>query len=218
MITKKMFLTVLIVILVSVLHCNGDVCSCTCCTGNFCTPTFQGTVAVSSCASASCRSICQSKYPTQCTDVSNFTIHQCESDSFPTPDWSGIFDVARQCDATACCCPVGQVVFWRVSQTTMRIQLLLIGPGCNGSTYFDTTTPVPLEFAVQGQFFGQLVQVKLSQNSRTIQLNNPGSPTCSEIGTRHEPEPEPEPVSLGTIHLASVFLLICLTSFRQLIL
>jgi len=41
---------------------NGDVCSCNCCRGNSCNPTFQGRFTVASCGTADCLGQCRTKY------------------------------------------------------------------------------------------------------------------------------------------------------------
>ena len=41
---------------------NGALCTCTCCSGNSCTPTLQGSFSVGSCAGDSCFTECRSRY------------------------------------------------------------------------------------------------------------------------------------------------------------
>ena len=214
MTTKTMLLTALIVALMGVSYCSEHICSCTCCTGNSCTPTLQGAIAVPSCAGLSCKSVCQDRYPTQCSDSSNSTVYQCKSGDSPLPDWVGIFDTTRRCDATTCCCPIGQIVLWGVTPTTLRILMLIAGQSCNGSTSVDQTVTIPSSFLVEISFHGRLIQASLSQDSYTIQLNDRAFPSCNEIIVRHEPRP----ISQGTINLVSLFLLTSVVSLRQFIL
>ncbi|CAF0859334.1 unnamed protein product [Adineta steineri] len=42
---------------------KGDTCQCTCCLGNGCTATIQGSFPVNSCFSTNCVDQCRMKYP-----------------------------------------------------------------------------------------------------------------------------------------------------------
>lgn len=215
MLNKTIFWTILLIIFVKVLDCNGDVCTCQCCTGKSCKPAFQGSVIVPECTSASCRSICRSRYPQRCVDNSNSTFHQCTiNHGLPTPDWTGVFDIKGSCDTQACCCPEGQAAVWRISTTQLRVQLIVVGSACNGSTSFDHVLLVPISFGLQVSFFGQIIEFQLSQDSNTIQLINPTTPVCNANANRHEPPP----ISSAVIQSASMFLLFFLISLKKLIL
>jgi hypothetical protein len=73
----------------------------------------------------------------------------------------------------------------------------------------DELIAMPTGFDTQILFLGEPIMVTLSQDSRTILMNNPAAPLCSETAIRNEA------LSLGTINLASVFMLSSLMSFRQ---
>lgn len=211
---RQYFVSFLFLISVSILHCNADVCSCRCCTDKFCKTEFQDSVVAPQCTSASCKSMCQSRNPKLCVDNSNSTFHQCIVSYKSTPDWSGIFDIKRLCDERDCCCPVGQMSLWSISGNKLRVQMVVVGPACNGSAFYEQTMILPMSFSLQMLFFGQLVEIQLSEDSRFIRILNPTISSCSESASRHDVQP----ISLGTIQSASLFLLIFLTSLRKFIL
>ena len=210
MLAKTMLLPILIVVFFSVSHCNGDTCSCTCCTGNFCTPTFQGTVPVSSCGSSSCKSVCQSNYPSQCTDGPGRTSYECRGGSSTSPNWAGVFRMTNRCDTRTCCCPVGQMTLSKVGGNALRIQCQFSGQCPPGTSSVDDTVSMPTGYSAQIAFMDDAILVTLSQDSRTIQLTNVLYPSCSETATRSGA------LSATTINLAFLFVSSGLMSLRQL--
>ena len=218
MLTKTMFQTVCIIVLFSILHCNADTCSCTCCAGNLCTPTLQGTIPVPSCASSSCESLCQNAYPSQCTDGPGRAFYECRGGSLSTPVWPGVYSMANRCDTTTCCCPVGDMTLTGVGSNQMRVQCQFSGQCPAGSSSIDYVTDLPSGYSTQVVFMHNIILVSLSQDSRTIQLTNPQAPSCSEMATKNgalSTTTRSGTSSTTTINL--VFLLISsgLMSFRQ---
>ena len=204
------FLIIIIVILFTISYCAGDTCICICCAGNFCTPTLQGNITVASCASSSCESLCQAKYPSQCTNGPGSANYQCRSGGGPIPNWIGVFTMTNRCDTRTCCCPVGQLTLSRVNAYILRVQCQFTGQGCpSGSFSIDDTIEMPVSFNTEITFLDNNIPVSLSDDSRTIFFTNSHFPQCSEIATRGAPS------STATINLASVFLLIGLMSFAQ---
>ncbi|UJR12490.1 hypothetical protein I4U23_016665 [Adineta vaga] len=188
--TQTMLIVVFIGILASISYCSGDTCYCRCCAGNFCTPTLQGTISIPSCGS-SCKSQCQSKYPTQCTSGSGSANYQCVSGggggSSETPNWIGTFFVQNRCDKFSCCCPAREIILSSVNTNKLLIQSQFTCP--DATFLLNETIPIPSSFSTILFFFGDPIEITLSQDSRTIQLNNAASSECSEIATRNEPKP-----------------------------
>jgi hypothetical protein len=100
-----------------------------------------------------------------------------------------------------------------VGAGALRIQCPLSGQCPSGSSYLDDTIEIPTGFNVEIESMGNPMLVTLSQDSRTIQINNLLFPSCSETATRNGAS-----LSTGTLNLAFVFLLSGLMAFKQLIL
>jgi hypothetical protein len=206
---QTLFMVILIMVLASISHCNGDTCYCRCCNGNFCTPTLQGTVGVSSCGSSPCKEACESQYPTPCKHVSGSANYQCTSVNLPTPNWVGVFEIENKCDTSTCCCAVGEVIVSRVSTNALHVRCQFAGQCPSGGSFLDETIAMPVGFTAQILFLNNPILVTLSQNSRTIQFTNPLYPSCGGTATRNGA------MSTGTINLALVSLLVGLTSIKQ---
>jgi hypothetical protein len=127
-----MLMLVFTMILLSIFHCNGDTCYCTCC---ICT--------VSSCASSSCERICQTNYPAQCRNGTGDATNQCRSSGSSTPNWVGDFIMAGRCNLTSCCCPTEQATLTRTTWNYLRIQSVFAGQCRGGISYFDQIVPNP---------------------------------------------------------------------------
>jgi hypothetical protein len=180
---QTIFTIIVIVTLASIPPCYGDMCTCTCCAGNNCRPTLQGSISVSSCASASCESECQAAYPLKCTSGVGSSSYLCRSDNVQTPNWVGVFNMARRCDTTTCCCPSGPLTLSNFNNE-LRIQCQFVGQ-CPSSAYLDDTIPMPSTFNTQLLFLGSRILITLSQDSGTIQITNPSAPSCSETARRN---------------------------------
>ncbi|CAF0775869.1 unnamed protein product [Adineta steineri] len=186
--TRTMLIVGFIWILASISYCSGDTCYCRCCAGNFCTPTLQGTIIIPSCGS-SCKSQCQSKYPTQCTSGSGSANYQCTSGGggggSETPNWTGTFVVQNRCDKISCCCPANEIILSSASANTLRIQSRFT---CFDATFWlNDTIQTPSGFSTTLLLAGDPIHTTISQDSRTIQLNNAVSPECSEVAVRNGP-------------------------------
>ncbi|CAF0844330.1 unnamed protein product [Adineta steineri] len=208
---QTMLIVGFIWILASISYCSGDTCYCRCCAGNFCTPTLQGTVIIPSCGS-SCKSECQSKYPTQCTSGSGSANYQCTSGggggSSETPNWTGTFVVQNRCDKISCCCPANEIVLSSASTSTLRIQSRFT---CFDATFWvNDTIQTPSGFSTTLLLAGDPIHITISQDSRTIQLNNAVSPECSEVAVRNGPLSSSATggISAATINLTFVSLLV----------
>ena len=180
---QTIFTIVVIVALASISLCNGDTCTCTCCSGNSCRPTLQGTISVSSCSSTSCKAECQARYPSQCTNGAGSASYQCRSGNVATPNWVGVFDMANRCDTRTCCCPSGSLTLSRINNE-LRIQCQFAGQ-CPPSTYIDDSIPMPSTFNTQIGVLGNIILITLSEDSGTIQITNPLFPWCSESASRN---------------------------------
>jgi hypothetical protein len=104
----------------------------------------------------------------------------------------------------------------RVNANALHIQGRFEGGGCDGFSSLDQTIPMPNGYNTQIGFLGNIILVKLSEDSRTIELNNPIYPVCSETGIRNGPVPNHSALSTGNLSL--MFLLSGLISFGQLVL
>ena len=204
--TKTMLMIVLCLVLVCISQCNGDECYCTCCTGNFCDPTFQGTIPVSSCASSSCPSLCQNKY-SQCTTGPGRASYQCRGGSVTYPNWAGTFDIGNRCDTATCCCVRGPLIMTKVNTNQLHVQYPLAGMCPAGASSVDTVLDMPTGYTTEITFLNNIVQVTLSQDTKSIQFYNPSFPSCSEVATRSKA------LSSTTINLTLVFLLSGIMSF-----
>ncbi|CAF1204195.1 unnamed protein product [Adineta steineri] len=209
--TQTMLIVGFIWILASISYCSGDTCYCRCCAGNSCTPNLQGTVTIPSCDS-SCKSECQSKYPTQCTSGSGSANYQCTSGGggggSATPNWTGTFVVQNRCDKISCCCPANELILSSASANTLRVQSQFT---CPDATFpLNDIIQTPSGFSTTLLWAGDLVHITISQDSRTIQLNNAVSPECSEVVVRNEPQPTSTTggTSSATINLTFVPLLV----------
>ncbi|CAF1136863.1 unnamed protein product [Adineta steineri] len=188
--TQTMIIVSFIWILASISYCSGDTCYCSCCAGNLCSPTLQDTIIIPSCGS-SCESECQSKYPTQCTSGPGNASYQCTSGGggggSETPNWTGTFVVQNRCDKISCCCPANGIILSSATADTLRIQSQFTCPDATFS--LNDIIPTPSGFSTTLLFAGDPIHVTISQDSRTIQLNNAVSPECSEVVVRNELQP-----------------------------
>ena len=83
----------LIFLLLTVVRCQDDLCSCSCCIGQSCTPTLFPSVSLTSCTLERCLSECRRTYQQcQTSYPQGVLIPQCESNSKP------------QFDCTCACC------------------------------------------------------------------------------------------------------------------
>lgn len=179
------FVIIFILASINIPLCGGAICSCKCCTGNFCTPMLQGTITLSSCTTSSCKSACETQYPMQCTNGAGSTSYQCTDGSTSQPNWIGVFQVAGQCIKNACCCPVGLMTVSAVSNIYLRIQSQLAGQCPSSYTSLDQTVPVPSGFSSQMSFLTNDISVQLSQDSSRITITNSLYPSCSDMATRY---------------------------------
>jgi hypothetical protein len=105
----------------------------------------------------------------------------------------------------------------RVNANALHIQGRFVGEGCDGFSSLDQTISMPNGYNAQIPFIGNIILVTLSQDSRTIELNNPNYPVCSETGIRTGRAPNNNGLSTVTVSLALMFLLSDLMSFGQLV-
>ncbi|CAM4835757.1 unnamed protein product [Rotaria magnacalcarata] len=125
-----------------------------------------------------------------------------------TPNWVGIFNMARICDTRTCCCPSEQATLSRTTNNHLRVKCQFVGQ-CPSSSYLDDSIPMPDSFETQIVFLGNPILIKLSQDSNTIELKNPFYPQCSETARRNGA------MSTSMINLLLIALLSSLISLKE---
>lgn len=88
-------------------QCNGpSCCSCSCCTGNFCTPTQLPTFAINSCSGLSCDASCRSYYSSDCpaSGASGSVGSSCSSGSSPSPSPAQVCGKVQVFGCSNCAC------------------------------------------------------------------------------------------------------------------
>ncbi|UJR12509.1 hypothetical protein I4U23_016684 [Adineta vaga] len=205
---QTVFTITFIGILVYISYCNGDTCSCRCCSVNGCTPILQGTIFLSPCSLLDCQSACTREYPTQCKHLVGSLSFGCSSDIRSTSNWLGIFATSHECDTRSCCCPIGNLIISRANANNIRIRGQFGGRCYSQMPPLDLTIAEPSVYTVQGFYLDQSIQVTLRQDSRSIQIDNPAFPSCSETAKRSGS------ASTVTVHLSFISLLLGSINFK----
>ncbi|CAF0942877.1 unnamed protein product [Rotaria sordida] len=100
------------------------------------------------------------------------------------PAWPGSFYSTAKCDRNRCCCFDGLITLSRVGSKQLRLVTQVNGAGCPPNRYIDTTINLPTSFGTVINLFGGLVDVKLSSDSRIIDVFNQAAPLCSGSAVR----------------------------------
>jgi hypothetical protein len=136
---------------------NAQSCTCSCCTGNYCTPSSAGTFSVSS-STACSQSACNSQYPTLCP-ASGSSGSSSASYSTSTPSSSGYTALASRtsvspssCIAPSSCsyqCSASYTISLPASGNTMTLT-----PGSvSGCTCYTGTGTIPNSGVLSGTTF-----------------------------------------------------------------
>ncbi|CAF0727153.1 unnamed protein product [Rotaria sp. Silwood1] len=100
------------------------------------------------------------------------------------PNWVGNFYTTTKCDRSRCCCIYGLITMARVGSNQLRLVTQVDGTGCPPNRYIDTTISLPTSFKTAVYLFGGLIDVKLSSDSRIIDVSNQAAPQCSGSAIR----------------------------------
>ena len=175
-------ISIFLIILFSISHCNADVCYCNCCNEASCTPTLKGIVNVPTCTSSPCPSECQNKYPKQCTVGTQTTNHECIANSIL--DWIGEFNTTNRCNRNVCCCPGELLILSAANTDLLRIQCSLVGQ-CPPDQSIDMNILMPVTFRTQFEVLSTSISLVLSTDSNMIQIINPSPSSCNETAIRN---------------------------------
>jgi len=162
-------------------------CSCTCCLGNFCSPTFVGTYSVSNCSS--CSNVgCTSQFsscPSSTQSGSNSAV--CGTAPAPSPSppsgtsysWTGVYQVTNgQCDINQCCCFTGNVIVQAIDSTSVNLLGDITGQ-CGGYTAASATiySIPPGNLISNVEISGN--NYNIYRSGRTITIQNLSASQCS---------------------------------------
>ncbi len=130
--------------------------------------------------------------------------------SSTNPNWVGTYNMANKCNQRTCCCLVGKLVISSADANSVRAQCSLAGDECpSAGLSLNEIIPTPNGYTTQVGFMGNLIQVTLSEDSRSIQFTNPGFSSCSDTATKSEA------ISGAQINMGLLALFVGLVTIKQ---
>ena len=191
----------IILLLINYVRTQQDLCSCSCCTGQSCIPSFIGAFYMPSCTTETCRLYCRQSYPQQCPSIdlngqvlplcsSNTStippLYNCRCDCCKsnfatcTPFFVG-YSTAYICDSSACSisCSAQYPDQCRSSDRPAQTNGTCVSPITTTSTTVLTTTTS----TVTGSWLGNNCLCMCCQSgpdcSPNIQVGTTTAPQCS---------------------------------------